>query len=170
MELLPIYKSFRHARKYNKYKPLLNSHVILVTRTATLPPIKKRTRKYLPWLILIFQEMRGLALSPDNNLYISNCWSHSILRVHKESADTTLLADRKSFFWVSFYNYILGASDLDFPRFFRFYRDRMIVTEEFNSAVKIFIVEGWFSFFAIVDCDLYFLISNSAKPCIKNHV
>ena len=42
-----------------------------------------------------FQEMRGLALSPDNNLYISNCWSHSILRVHKKSADTTLLADRK---------------------------------------------------------------------------
>ena len=87
--------------------------------------------------------MRGLALSPDNNLYISNCWSHSILRVHKKSADTTLLADRKLFFrCFRQYIYCLGASDLDFPRFFRFYRDRMIVTEEFNSAVKIFIVEG----------------------------
>ena len=88
--------------------------------------------------------MRGLALSPDNNLYISNCWSHSILRVHKKSADTTLLADRK--FLNRCFKIVnilfLGASDLDFPRFFRFYRDRMIVTEEFNSAVKIFIVEG----------------------------
>ena len=39
--------------------------------------------------------MRGLALSPDNNLYISNCWTHSILRLHKNSGDTGLLADRK---------------------------------------------------------------------------
>ena len=44
----------------------------------------------------------------------------------------------------------LGASDLDFPRFFRFYRDRMIVTEEFNSAVKIFIVEGLSPFLIIL--------------------
>ena len=43
----------------------------------------------------------------------------------------------------------------------------MIVTEEFNSAVKIFIVEGWFSFFAIIDCDLYFLFLILPSPAFK---
>ena len=36
----------------------------------------------------------------------------------------------------------LGDTDLDFPRFFRFFNDRLIVTEEFACSVKIFIVEG----------------------------
>ena len=44
--------------------------------------------------------MRGLALSPDNNLYISNCWSHSILKLNKQTGDTHLLADR-TYFWVT---------------------------------------------------------------------
>ena len=83
---------------------LLNSRGTFENRYFTVNP--KRTAYYISSLSFIFQEMRGLALSPDNNLYISNCWSHSILRVHKKSADTTLLADRKSFFQKRFPGYI----------------------------------------------------------------
>ena len=95
MELLPIYKSVRHARKLTEYI-LLNSgsHDGNHTNLKFIAD-PKQTANYTTWIYFIFQEMRGLALSPDNNLYISNCWSHSILRVHKKSADTTLLADRK---------------------------------------------------------------------------
>ena len=39
--------------------------------------------------------MRGLSLSPDNNLYISNCWTHSILKVDKNNGETATLADSK---------------------------------------------------------------------------
>ena len=40
----------------------------------------------------------------------------------------------------------LGDTDLDFPRFFRFFNDRLIVTEEFSCAVKIFVVEGIYNY------------------------
>merc|ERR1712130_268279 len=72
-------------------------------------------------------EMRGLSISPDQNLYISNCWTHSILKVDKSTGETSILADRDT--------------ELDFPKFFRFFNDRLIVTEEFACSVKIFIVE-----------------------------
>ena len=39
--------------------------------------------------------MRGLSLSPDNSLYISNCWTHSILKVDKNNGETATLADSK---------------------------------------------------------------------------
>ena len=39
--------------------------------------------------------MRGLSISPDQNLYISNCWTHSILRVDRKTGDTSVLADSK---------------------------------------------------------------------------
>ncbi|CAG5094415.1 Oidioi.mRNA.OKI2018_I69.XSR.g13537.t1.cds [Oikopleura dioica] len=72
-------------------------------------------------------EISGMTLSPDNNLYISNCWTQSILKVDQNTSETAILADRNC--------------GLDFPKIFRFFNDRLIVAEEFSSTVKIFVVE-----------------------------
>jgi hypothetical protein len=43
-----------------------------------------------------FKEISGMTLSPDNNLYISNCWTQSILKVDQNTSETAILADSKT--------------------------------------------------------------------------